>query len=197
MKSVVSVACLAMALASGAALAEAQPAESPTSVRVFLPFSPAGLRGGLTVVGRVSGECFAPSIASAGRPDAWRCSSGNRVMDPCFEGLQSVVLACATSPWSADVVLLTPTAELPRGKANRPELDMAPPWALELDSGVRCQLLTGATWGAAGMRVNYGCEGDSGYVIGDVDRSRARWQVFFDAPKGVSARTVGVTAAWY
>jgi len=166
---------------------------------VILPFGPAGLRPGLAVVGRVAGECFAASVADAGRPDAWRCSSGNRIMDPCFEGFQqgSVVLACASSPWSADVVILTPTADLPRGQANKPGLDAAPPWALELDNGVRCQLLTGATWGAAGMRVNYGCERDGGYVIGDVDRSRPRWQVLFDAPKGVAARTVGVRAAWY
>jgi hypothetical protein len=44
-------------------------------------------------------------------------------------------------------------------------------------SGERCTMLTGATWGVAGMRVNYGCPGDVS-VVGDLDRSAPVWRAF-------------------
>lgn len=57
-----------------------------TDVRLFVPFREGRLVAGLAAVARLSGRCFAASIASQGRSDAWRCMSDNLILDPCYEG---------------------------------------------------------------------------------------------------------------
>jgi hypothetical protein len=37
----------------------------------------------------VNGSCFTSSNASASRPDAWRCSSGNGILDPCYQRISA------------------------------------------------------------------------------------------------------------
>jgi hypothetical protein len=151
---------LLIALSFAAAPSAPRQAVERTAVRVLAAFNPGGLRSGVQVAGRVSGTCFAASIADRGRPDAWRCISGNRIMDPCFQGAEGsqAILACLDDPWNPRVTVLTPNGELPRAQANNADL-RALPWALELSSGARCVFLTGATTAVAGMRANYGCVG--------------------------------------
>jgi len=200
----ISAYCV-LVTALAATMAVAQPAPSPeatpTDVRLYLPFDVGGgLNRAVVVVDRVSGECFTGSLASPGRPDAFRCTAGNRILDPCYQGFEAGQprLACARASWSAEVTLLTPTKEMPRAEANRPTLPAALPWAVELADGTRCALLTGATAAAAGMRVNYGCEGGDAYVVGEPDRSLPRWRVLLWMPaRDIAARLVGVTVAWW
>lgn len=172
--------------------------DAATRVAIFLPFHVASLREGVVVSARASGRCFAGSLSTAGRPDAWRCNSGDRIYDPCFEGTQEerAVLLCVDTPWSGDALLLTPSPALPRGEANPSNLTGALPWALVLANGAHCQLLTGATSVSAGLRVNYWCDGETS-VIGDIDREQPLWQVFFVPATGTAAERVGVAAAWY
>jgi hypothetical protein len=180
--------------------AQTQGESAPTEVRLFLLFNTGGGSAGLMVTDRVQGECFAGSLASPGRPDAWRCMAGSRILDPCYQGLAAghVQMACPRAPWSAEATLLTPTAEPPRGEANRLALETALPWALELADGSRCTLTTGATWVAAGMRVNYGCEGGGRFVVGEPERSQPRWRVFVWTPeRAIAARQIGVAVAWW
>lgn len=181
------------------ASATQQPA-APTQVRLFAPFNPGGLAVGLAVTDEVSGNCFAGSVASPERPDAWRCSAGNAILDPCFQDVTggSGTLACAEEPFSADVVVLTLTEELPQPTATgEPDFAAALPWAVELENGRRCVVLTGATAPLAGMRINYGCD-DGSRVAGPVDRTAPLWRVFFQAEDGgLSLDQVGVTTAWY
>jgi hypothetical protein len=178
--------------------ARAQPAAQRTDVRLFVPFYQGKLAAGLTVVARVPGSCFASSIASQGRPDAWRCMTGNLILDPCYDGTAQgqSALACPVSPWSSQVRVLTLTGTLPREQANHGALLASPPWAVQLVDGSRCVYLTGATMGIAGMRLNYGCENHSG-VIGDVDRSEPLWRVFVQPVSGWTVRQIGVAVAWY
>lgn len=177
--------------------AGAQQPVARTAVRVFLPFGPEGIGSGLTVTSRLSGECFSRSLASPGRPDAWRCTSGNQILDPCLEGFGQAALVCAQAPWSSEVALLTPSKPLPQSGGPR-ELDLtALPWALALANGARCVLLTGATSGLVGLRINYGCVGGKAYVFGEVDRSLPEWQVFFTDGQGSVAERVAVAVAWY
>ncbi|HEY3248491.1 MAG TPA: hypothetical protein VGK88_09410 [bacterium] len=187
----------AAAVAVMGAAAPVQPSAA-TQVTLYVPFNPAGLSIGLAVTRKVSGSCFAGSAASSGRSDAWRCSAGNAILDPCYQGFQQgkMLLACPDTPWSANVVLMTPTKALPDKDANKDNVPRALPWALELANGMKCELLTGATWGVAGMRANYGCA-DNAYVIGDPDRTLARWRVFFQGPRGFAVTQVGVLVAWY
>jgi len=189
----------ALFLAGGSAPLRAQQAGGATALRVYAAFGPGALRPGVEVTGRVAGECFAASLADQSRDDAWRCTSSNRILDPCFEGFQGTqaVMACPESPWTSRVTLLTPTKEPARDSANRANIGGGLPWALELTSGVRCVFLTGATALVAGMRINYGCVGSAQAVVGDVNRVLPEWRVFVDRGQGVTVESEGVAVAWY
>lgn len=164
----------------------------------MVPLEPAGLAAGLTVAARSPGSCWTASLASGSRPDAWRCMAGNRIHDPCFAGFIGAdqVAACPTSPWSPEVVLLSLSAPLPGGAARPENLVDGPPWALELASGERCTMLTGATWAVAGMRVNYGCPGEVS-VVGEIDRRAPTWKAFVLRTGAVLMGQVEIRVAYY
>jgi hypothetical protein len=169
-----------------------------TQIRVFVPFSPDGLSKALTVKEQITGECFSTSLASPARPDAWRCMANNAIYDPCFAQIMGdgTQLACASSPWETSVSQFTTTKalEVNSGKLN---WTSGMPWALELENVQRCTLLTGATFGIAGLRVNYGCD-KGGSVVGEPDRSRSVWTVLYYANDGGYAlEQAGVAVAWY
>jgi hypothetical protein len=192
-------------------------ARDRTDLRYFLPFTDEGLNPGLTVTGEERGTCDHESITSPGRPDAWNCigEESNEIFDPCFESPFSTpdepgALACVASPFATDVVLLTPTAPLPREKDVKADLPPmsggnAPdagedeseplPWALELEEGVQCTLATGATAVFAGMRINYFCS-DGGMLLGEPDRSFPVWTVSHVARGAFASNLVDVTVAW-
>jgi len=190
---------LVVMMLGGTVGAGAQPQQAPerTDIRLFVPFQAGRLVSGLTVAARISGKCFAPSLASQGRADAWRCSAGNLILDPCYESIPSAqpLLACPTSPWQPQVRLLAATG-IPHDQANPGTLTAQLPWALELADGSRCQFLTGATTAVAGMRLNYGCANGVS-VVGTVDRSQPLWRVFVLPQSGPAVRQVDVTVAWY
>jgi hypothetical protein len=186
-------------LALMAALPSAARAQSaPTEVRVIVPFTPGGLAAGLAVAARAPGSCWTASLASASRPDAWRCMAGNAIHDPCFVGFAGAdqVAACLQSPWSSRVVLLTLSAPPPREAPRPANLLAGAPWALELASGERCTMFTGATWGVAGMRVNYGCPGDVS-VVGELDRSAPTWRAFVLRGGAAVMGQVEIRTAYY
>ncbi len=178
----------------------AQQPPSATQVRIFTPFVGGNLSIGLATTAEVTGSCETSSAASPERPDAWRCSAGNEILDPCFENLlgDEKVLACAEEPFSANVVQLTLSADLPDSTVtNEPDFATGLPWALELENGQQCTLLTGATAPVAGMRINYGCP-DGAQVVGEVDRTLPLWRVFYQTQnRSLSLDQVGVTTAWF
>lgn len=179
----------------------AQPASAVTQTRVFTPFDAGGeLVVGLAVTGEVEGSCEANSAASPERPDAWRCSAENEILDPCFQNVlrDGEPLACTEDPFSADVVMLTLSTPLPDPTVtDGPDFAAGLPWALELANGQQCTLLTGATASVAGMRINYGCP-DGAQVVGEVNRRLPRWRVFYQtAARSLSLEQVGVATAWY
>ncbi|GMA14167.1 hypothetical protein E5F05_02955 (plasmid) [Deinococcus metallilatus] len=172
-----------------------------TTLRLYTPFQPGGgLLIGVAVTGRASGSCFAASVATSARPDAYRCSAGNAILDPCFASLgDRAPLACSRDPWSANAVLLTVNKALPSNAklAADPDYARSMPWALELANGQRCTLLTGATAPVAGLRINYGCP-DGGVVAGGIDRTLPLWRVFYQTGnRSLSLTQVGVNVAWY
>ncbi|HLR47280.1 MAG TPA: hypothetical protein VK092_08965 [Deinococcales bacterium] len=179
----------------GAASAEAP---ERTGVRYFTPLSPDGeIAADLQVDAEAEGECFAPSLASPGRPDAWRCSAGNRILEPCFGAPagqdDAVRLACAGDPFGGEITMLTLSEELPASAEPATE---ALPWAVELGNSERCTLLTGATASLAGKRIDYGCEG-GGVVAGGVNRSGPVWTVLYQAKGDAYLEQVPVERAWY
>jgi hypothetical protein len=174
------------------------PSVSRTQIKLITPFNSGGLRIGFAVTSRGSGTCFAESAAVPARPDAWRCSIGNAIHDPCFQNIlgDPKVLACPDTPWSANVTLLTLTSPLPTADRKDMNLKDTLPWALELAAGQRCTLFTGATAPIAGMRINYGCPG--GFIaVGDVDRSQPVWRIFVQGEKSISLDLTDIAVVWY
>jgi hypothetical protein len=194
------IAISILVLALQACASGVRPAPAETMVRLVTPFGPGRvLQRGVVVSERLEGRCFAASAATGARPDAWRCMAGNRILDPCFEGTRegSTVLACVRSPWDGAVALLALSEPLPSTPRQDQAVPDGRPWALELADGSRCTFLTGATSAVAGLRVNYGCEGGTTWVVGDVDRRLPAWTVFVVTADGMVAEQRTVRNAWY
>jgi hypothetical protein len=113
------------------------------------------------------GACFTNSLVSE-RADAWRCTSGESIYDPCFTAADGETIVCGQAPIFTEdddgfVVNLTqplPPAVVPS------ELDDIDPWMLLLQDGNLCAALSGATSGALGRQVRFGCL-DGGVILGD------------------------------
>ena len=178
----------------------ADPAQSSrTKIKMLTPFGVKGLSEELQITDKVSGKCFAASAASSMRPDAWRCSAGNAILDPCYQRIlgDEKQLACPVEgPWSQKVILLTITEPMPTEPRKKTPSETALPWALDLANGKRCSLFTGVTAPVAGMRINYGCPGGF-QVVGDIDRSASTWRIFLQAENSSVLEQVDIAVAWY
>jgi hypothetical protein len=200
---IVVLAFFGTSVGLGRALARQEtPALDRTDLRYVVPFSPDGLSAALTVAATETGTCISESLADAGRSDAWRCTVGNAIHDPCFaspfgvEG-EPVTLACLDTPLAADVLLLTVDAPLPprAGDAGGSDQPAPLPWVLELANGEQCDVATGATIGLVDMRLNYFCTGQ-GTILGEPDRGRPVWTVVYWPEGAPVTETVEVAVAW-
>jgi hypothetical protein len=180
-------------LLAGSSTAAAAPG---TKVFLFRAFTSKG-RPTIRVT-HVRGSCFSGSDATP-RDDAWRCSFGDELADPCFSSARAtgVVLCPSADPASGTEITLS--ARLPRAQANRaqPSKNLHP-WDLRLSSGRYCEFSGGATSAVAGVRLNYFCEGltDSG-LWGWPDRASSPWTIFV-APFNAKSltRRVAIERAW-
>ena len=208
-------ALLALAVAAPAIVAaqDTTPAGdvARTDIRYFLPFTPDGLNPGLTASENENAVCGFSSAAVLDRPDAWDCiGDNNQIYDPCFENPFTLPdelgeMACAASPFTTDVTLLTLTEPLVREKEQ--DAGMVPdtsvdsiaawdlPWALELANGDQCTLLHGTLTVMAGQTVHYGCV-NGGMVLGETDRGLPVWTVSYLAEGEFASNLVEVTVAW-
>jgi hypothetical protein len=143
-----------------------------------------------------------------GRPDAWDClGDDNQVYDPCFEnpfappaesGEAPSEVACMTSPFVDEVVLLALDVPLDRDKVTTPDADAQSwnlPWGLELASGERCVLLDEIDVVLAGEAVHYDCA-DGGTILGFVDRSQPVWTVMYLEDGTMRTTLAEVAVAW-
>ena len=126
------------------------PAQPPvtiteTQVITYTPGPPAGEPR--------EGSCWTNSLA-VWREDAWRCTVGNDIYDPCFSSDGSVICgASPITPTTSFTLTLTealPAPELPQDTANHA-------WLVELADGTVCGFATGATGGVGDDRINYLC----------------------------------------
>jgi hypothetical protein len=171
------------------------------------PYDSDGLNADLTVTANVSGVCDSDSLMATGRPDAWDClGEDNQVYDPCFENPFAPTssadapgeLACMTSPFTHEVVLLALNAPLDRDKVAGPGNDADSwnlPWGLELAGGEQCFLLSNIEVVLAGEAVHYECI-DGGTVLGVVDRSQPLWTVIYLADGEMVTTLADVAVAW-
>jgi hypothetical protein len=164
---------------------------------VFHAFGPDGKTGLRTHTRR--GYCFSGS-AAADRRDAWRCTSGDLLADPCFSArAKSRSVVCPEAPWSHRALLLKLTRPLPRALANHPRPSLkAQPWAIELADGRRALYSSGATDALEGQRLNYffGAATKEG-LWGYPDRSEQPWTILA-APFGAQhlSTRVAIRHAW-
>ena len=120
---------------------------------------------------RGRGHCFAGSEAVG--DGAYRCFSGNLVLDPCWAergaGSRPHVL-CAASPWlrSAARVRLR---HLPATTGRPHNL-----WGLQLANGRKCTFVQGASGTFHHKRIGWDCAGGL-YLYGEPDRTTARWTI--------------------
>ena len=171
------------------------------------PYDSGGLNAELTVTANVSGVCGSDSLMATGRPDAWDClGEDNQVYDPCFENPFAPQgdadspgeVACMTSPFTGEVVLLTLTEPLDRDKEPPSDNEAETwnlPWGLELAGGEQCLLLSNIEVVLAGEAIHYECM-DGGTILGVVDRSQPLWTVICLADGEMVTTLADVAVAW-
>jgi hypothetical protein len=152
------------------------PAASPTQVIAFVASIPA------SSTPTESGSCFASSIAAPYRSDAWRCTVGNAISDPCFRIAGSNDLLCgvnpAEGPYATSTFVLHLTKALPA-----PSTPGATPanwaWAVQLADGTYCTPFTGTRpFTASGTVGYYACSSpnpDESMIFGDLNASSSAW----------------------
>jgi hypothetical protein len=94
----------------------------------------------------------------------------NSIYDPCFSisGTNQAVI-CGTSPLSTSLGFKLNLAESLPARGIEPILKYA--WAFELDDGVDCTFMGGATAAFEGERVNYSCY-DGWFILGDLQQGQ-------------------------
>jgi hypothetical protein len=170
---------------------------SVTQQIIFQPWATGG-SGGISsdvhVNSRVSGTCWTHSSITS-RPDAYRCTYGNYVLDPCisspFEGVFSDEVVCPY-PGPNSVTLITLKSGLPKSSssANAP----LTPWLLTLADGENCLAFSAMTISAAGLGEDYACL-DGGLYNG-IHRSEQPWTIF-EQRRGSSELTLVTVAKAY
>jgi hypothetical protein len=128
----------------------------PTQTVVYMPAPPASS----TPV--EDGSCWTNSIAAPFRADAWRCSIGNSIEDPCFEiPGNSNDLLCGVNPARPDATstfVLHLTQPLPAAQPLQGQAPSDWAWLVELSDGTLCSPFTGTLpVTATGESANYGC----------------------------------------
>jgi hypothetical protein len=116
-----------------------------------------------------TGSCWSTSDV-LNRVDAWRCTSGDIIYDPCFSipGNSQAVI-CGTSPLSDRTGFkLNLTGSLP---AHGTVSSVKSAWAFELEDGINCIFMGGATTAFEGKRVNYSCS-DGWVILGELQEGQ-------------------------
>ncbi len=171
------------------------PARNVTRVLVYEPWASSGLAHGIGAHATVTGQCFGTSLTS-GRSDAYRCISGNTLLDPCFSnpgaGAGSGQVACPyPSPYSVTIIdLTTSLPAAPPGQAGTPS-----PWLVILANGRRCWSTSGAAgYQVAGLANTFACGG--GLNLFGPPRRSTPWTILHQA-KGQATLTPITIAAVY
>ena len=169
------------------------PAPAPTQARIFSVVSP---DGSLTLTGpQAQGSCFAGSEA-INRNDAWRCSVGNNLYDPCFEASSSSVVCPTDGPWGTSGVIVQVSGGLDSASADPGPVDKSLPWAIQMANGAHCEIATGASNEIAGQRLNYFCTGGLG-LYGTVDRSGSVWTIYAAGRNATQITMQPIAIVWY
>ncbi len=127
------------------------------------------------------GYCWTGSIAAPYRTDAWRCTEGNAIHDPCFSLPNGNYVVCgANSVTGGSGFKLTLTKPLPEPERNPASAGSNQAWEVLLSDGEVCTPFTGTRPLVAGKVATYGCspnaDGRSSVLLGDLDNREPVWK---------------------
>lgn len=183
------------------------PVTPATQIVAYVPATPASS----TPV--ESGSCWTNSIAAPFRSDAWRCTVGNSISDPCFEipgststllcNINPTTVTASTSTFVLDLTKPLPAPEIPPGL---PPSNWA--WLVQLADGTLCTPFTGTLpITANGEAASYGCApgplGDN-LLIFALNSSSSAWtadvgtiaETTSSLPTIATSSTVPVATVW-
>lgn len=145
----------------------------PTVVVHVRPVTSTGkLRHGYTITHRrAHASC---SFGSEAIGDAYRCFSGNLVIDPCWVSNRKAFVVCLPDAWSHQAIRLHVTKGYQNGGFGSGGVSY--PWGVRQASGTRCSWLQGASGEVKGKRISYGCTSTT-VLIGHVNKKPARWTI--------------------
>lgn len=162
-----------------------------TQVVTLSPWSLDGTpASGITITHRASGSCFG-TAESTMRTDAWRCTAGDRILDPCFSpdsNPEDTSALCLDGAPNRMVELSVPQG-FPGNNDHMPGGPDIEPIIIVLANGARCSFMGGGTSVLAGQRQNYGCD-NGGYLYGSPNKTGAVWTISYSTPNsGASVST--------
>ncbi len=174
------------------------PAPTATVVTVYEPIGPSGVVAGVTVTSIVSGWCWETSVAASSRADAWRCSAGNLLWDPCFSSEHAaMVVACPHNYDPERVTLIDLTRSLPAPVVSGLPLT---PWMFCLPGGACCEVNSSMVGPSLdGLRNSGECStmgGSSFLWYGSVHQNTNPWTVMIGEPNSRKLVSERVSAAW-
>jgi hypothetical protein len=151
----------------------------PTQVVSYIPNIPASGSAAQ------SGSCWTNSVAAPYRFDAWRCTVGNGIYDPCFaipNPVGTKNLLCGANPsnqTASSTFVLQLTKPLPTPGAMPSSTPSNWAWAVMLADGTYCTPFTGTRpFAATGEAAYYGCSSKNPaeeYIFGDLNDANAIW----------------------
>ncbi len=154
------------------------------------------------------GSCWTSSVAAPYRDDAWRCTVGNEIHDPCFQIPDNSKLRCNVSPGNSNdaaSIILSLTKPLPKPEGHlSPATAYDGAWLIELKGGVVCTPFTGTLpFSDKGDVASYGCS-DKRLIFG-INADKKVWTAEVgslgtpgkDAPPPlIGQTTVPIAAIW-
>jgi hypothetical protein len=170
---------------------------APTAVVHLRPIDRHGreLSGYTITKQRKHAHCVAGSQATG---TAYRCFSGNRILDPCWVQKPKRFAVCLAEPWSFRLIQLKVTGGY-HGKL--PKRHAALPWGVQLADGEQCLIAQGASGAVGGKRINYFCAHTKNALYGKVDTRHHAWRVHKATPTGGGryrkAGRVTLSKAWF
>lgn len=177
--------------------AAASSAPTQTQVVTLSPWSPGGTPAtGITITDRASGSCFG-TAESTMRTDAWRCTAGDRILDPCFSldtDPSDTSALCLDGAPDRMVELSVPEG-FPGNNNHMPGGPDIEPITLVLAKGARCSFTGGGTATLAGQRLNYGCD-NGGYLYGYPNKTAALWTISYAAPGSGASVSTPITTVY-
>jgi hypothetical protein len=174
------------------ALAAAPSAAARTRVISFTPFTKDGaVKRKIRTVKR-SGTCRFDSRLVL-RDDAWRCRTGRRRRDPCFDNpvIEDQVV-CVKAPWSRSGALI----DTPLDDSDRAFKSGRRPWAVKVGRR-RCLFKPGSKRKVHGKRLDYTCGRRGPFLFGLPNRHRATWTIrIAETRRGKGLKRAKIRVAW-